>query len=108
MGYNIYMDIIYYVRSDESSPLQDWLNSLDNVVRLRVLNRLARIRKDNLGVHKSVGDGVSELIFTFGAGYRVYYATENETMVLLNGGDKSSQSRDIIKAKELLSDHHAN
>ena len=61
-----------------------------------------RMQLGNVGDAKSVGDGVFELRFDFGPGYRVYYTErEGEIIVLLAGGDKSSQKQDIEKAKQL-------
>ena len=58
------------------------------------------------GDYKSVGDGVFELRFFFGPGYRIYFAEEDDTIViLLCGGDKSTQAKDIEKAKEYLKDY---
>jgi putative addiction module killer protein len=64
--------------------------------------RLARIRDGNFGDHKSVGEGVSELRIPKGPGLRVYYGLEGDTLVvLLGGGDKSTQEKDIREAQEL-------
>jgi len=64
--------------------------------------RLRRISLGNFGETRDLGDGVSELKFMFGPGYRIYYTIRNgELVILLAGGDKSSQDRDIAKAKEL-------
>ena len=60
----------------------------------------------NFGDSKSIGDGVAELRIHFGSGYRVYYAKEGTSIyLLLCGGDKSSQSRDIKQAKALWAKH---
>jgi putative addiction module killer protein len=65
----------------------------------RIAARLLRLENGNFGDCKSVGDGVWELRIDTGPGYRVYYAIENKKLVLLcHGGDKSSQSTDVIKA----------
>ena len=64
------------------------------------------LKEGNFGDHKSVGDGVSELRITIGAGYRVYYTKKGEEIIiLLVGGDKSTQSKDIEKAKQLAKEY---
>jgi putative addiction module killer protein len=81
----------------------NWLKDLrDTSAKVRIAKRIDRIIDGNFGDTKSVGDGISELRFTFGPGYRVYYTMKGEVVViLLCGGDKDSQSRDIEKAKKL-------
>lgn len=81
----------------------DWLSDLRDVsARARIAKRIDRIAAGNLGDIKSVGDGVSELRFTFGPGYRVYYTRRGDIVViLLCGGDKGSQIRDIERAKAM-------
>jgi putative addiction module killer protein len=70
------------------------------------LQRLDRVVLGNFGDYKSVGDGVLELRFKFGAGYRVYYALIGTTVILLLvGGDQSSQSKDIKEAQKLWSQY---
>lgn len=67
-----------------------------------ILVRLRRASLGNFGETRDVGGGVSEFKFAFGPGYRVYYTIMNgEIIILLAGGDKSTQSKDIAKAKEL-------
>ena len=67
--------------------------------RHRVQERLDRVALGNLGDHKVVGDGVSELRLQFGAGYRIYYGEDGDKVIfLLCGGDKSSQKKDIKQA----------
>ncbi|MFN3818887.1 type II toxin-antitoxin system RelE/ParE family toxin [Blastomonas sp.] len=81
----------------------DWLVNLRDVAaRARIAKRIDRVATGNFGDTKSVGDGVSELRFTFGPGYRVYYTRQGDVVViLLCGGDKGSQGRDIEQAKAL-------
>jgi putative addiction module killer protein len=81
----------------------DWLIELRDVnARARIAKRIDRIALGNFGDTKPVGNNVNELRFTFGPGYRVYYMLKGEVVVvLLCGGDKGSQSRDIEKAKKL-------
>jgi putative addiction module killer protein len=65
-----------------------------------------RIESGNLGDYKSVGDGVMELRFDFGPGYRTYFGMEGKTLVLLLiGGDKGTQRKDIKRAQELWSEY---
>lgn len=81
-----------------------WLKSLrDKGTRGRILDRIDRLRDDNFGDSKTVGDGVSELRLDFGPGYRIYYTLrETVLIILLVGGDKKTQSKDIAKAKQLV------
>ena len=81
----------------------NWLTALRDVqARARIAKRIDRIAQGNFGDAKSVGDGVSELRFTFGPGYRVYYTRRGDVVViLLCGGDKGSQERDIDRAKAM-------
>ncbi len=82
-------------------PFEEWLDELnDQRAVARVLARLARVRQGNLGDCKSVGEGVSELRVDYGPGYRVYFGQKGRTLVvLLCGGDKRTQDRDIRLAK---------
>ena len=78
----------------------DWINSLsDRMGRARIQVRVDRLAHGNPGQHRNLTDGVSELKIDFGPGYRVYYAERGgELIVLLAGGDKSTQQRDIKAA----------
>jgi putative addiction module killer protein len=89
-----------YSDANGNNLFAEWLNSLkDRQGLARIAARLLRLENGNFGDCKSVGDGVWELRIDTGPGYRVYYAIENKKLVLLcHGGDKSSQSTDIIKA----------
>ena len=90
-----------YRTPNGQEPFTEWLKSLrDRRTRKRIQNRIARIGSGNLGDHKSVGDGIFELRFQFGPGYRIYFGeVDNIIILLLCGGDKSSQDRDIERAK---------
>jgi putative addiction module killer protein len=81
----------------------DWLSSIkDSKTRMRLSRRIEKVSQGNLGDHKSVGDGVTELREDFGPGWRMYLVNRNGTLVvMLGGGDKSSQDRDIKAAKAL-------
>ncbi len=89
---------IYEVNGKEAYSI--WLKSLPISVRARIMARIARVEVGNLGGCRSVGDGVFELKFHFGPGYRVYFGEMDDTIILLNGGAKKSQKKDIKKAKE--------
>ena len=72
----------------------------DGRTRRRILSRLLRVEQGNYGDYKALKDGVFELRFSFGSGYRVYFGEDGDTIVvLLCGGDKRTQSRDIAQAK---------
>ena len=77
-----------------------WLAELDLVTRGRILTRLDRVRVGNFGDYKSLGDGISELRMQFGGGYRIYFMKAGAVCLLLCGGDKDSQARDIERAKD--------
>jgi putative addiction module killer protein len=81
----------------------DWLDGLRDAVAVkRIKQRLARVQIGLFGDAKSVGDGVSELRVDHGPGYRVYFARRGDVVViLLCGGDKGSQKRDIARAKDI-------
>lgn len=81
----------------------EWLDSLRDIrARARVLVRIKRLAAGNPGDVKSISEGVSELRIDYGPGYRVYFKKRGREMViLLAGGDKSTQTRDIKKALRL-------
>jgi putative addiction module killer protein len=87
----------------ETDEYQKWFEGLRDLnAQFRIGVRLRRVTLGNLGDVRSVGEGVSELRMEYGPGYRVYFARRGETVIiLLAGGDKSSQQRDIELAKEL-------
>ena len=89
-----------------SSVFSDWLDALsDNKGKALVLNRLANAALGNFGDCAAVGDGVSEMRIHHGPGYRVYFVRDGAAVyVLLSGGDKSSQRRDITRAKQMARD----
>jgi putative addiction module killer protein len=81
----------------------EWLDSLRDIqARARVLVRIERLVAGNPGDVKPVGEGVSELRINYGPGYRVYYKMRGQTIVvLLAGGDKRTQAKDIEQALQL-------
>lgn len=95
-------EIEIYSNEKGQSPFEEWMGNIAAVDERRIRKRILRIEDGNLGDYKLLGDGVFELRFFFGAGYRVYFGIKGETVVLLLcGGDKSTQNKDIKKAKEI-------
>lgn len=91
-----------YRHSNGRVPFDEWFSSIhDRTTKARLLKRLDKVQLGNLGDCRAVGDGVFELREHFNQGFRIYYGIENQTvLLLLCGGDKSSQSGDIHKAKQ--------
>jgi len=102
-------ELLNYITEDGRCPFEDWLNGLKDVTgRALIRKRLNRVRLGNLGNIRSLGDGVAELKVDFGPGYRVYFGEDGpRIVVLLVGGDKGSQQRDITKAKDYWRDYNA-
>jgi putative addiction module killer protein len=94
-------------KTNNKIPFDQWLLKLnDPVAKVRILARLKKLAEGLEGDWKSVGGGVRELRIFVGQGYRVYYGLDGETVViLLCGGNKSTQQRDIEKAKAYWSDY---
>ena len=88
------------MRVDKSDVYAEWIDTLkDRSGRARILVRVDRLIHGNPGQHRNLTDGVSELKIDIGPGYRVYYTERNgEIIILLAGGDKSSQAQDIKQA----------
>ena len=87
------------LRSEERSQLR---------ARAKIRARLDRVEEGNLGDYKSVGEGVFELRIDYGSGYRIYFGQEgSRIIILLCGGDKSTQAQDIRKAQEYWEDYRS-
>ncbi|KIP98080.1 type II toxin-antitoxin system RelE/ParE family toxin [Agrobacterium sp. CG674] len=88
---------------EKSHQFDSWLKALkDTKGKVRILHRITAAENGNFGDWKPVGEGVSEMRINFGPGYRLYYTRRGETVyLLLIGGDKSTQKRDIQKAIEM-------
>ena len=93
--------IVAYTDANGICPLKSWMAHLRDKTALAKIDRqIARMRSGLRGDIRPVGEGVSELRIHYGPGYRVYYGRWGERIcILLCGGDKSTQSRDIKKAK---------
>ena len=82
-------------------PFIEWLNSLDKVTKARIQSRLVRLLENNFGDHKKINNEISELRFKFGAGYRIYYTEiDNVIVLLINGGNKSTQQKLNLSAHD--------
>lgn len=103
------IDIEIYETATGKCPFENWIKNLKEIhTRAKILTRLDRLKLGNFGDCKNLEDGVSELRIHYGPGIRIYYAkTGNKIILLLCGGDKSSQNRDIVKAKDYLKDYQS-
>jgi putative addiction module killer protein len=97
------IELVYYRDENGRSPFIEWIMALrDKLAKTRIAARLRQIESGNLGDSKPVGDGVLELRIHIGAGYRVYCGRYGlNWVILLCGGDKDSQTKDITRAKML-------
>jgi putative addiction module killer protein len=99
------MELVFYVTADGRSPFDAWFGALEAAAAAKVTVALARLEQGNLSNVKGVGDGVLEYRIDWGPGYRVYFGRDgDEVVILLTGGTKRRQQRDIEVAKALWSD----
>jgi putative addiction module killer protein len=91
----------------QTREFSDWLKALsDHSAQGKIAARIARLRMGNAGDVKPVGKGISELRIDYGPGYRVYFTRRGQSLIiLLCGGDKGSQDRDITKARKLAAEY---
>jgi len=91
---------------ETTPPFDRWLDSLNNKpTRLRIATRLSRVEMGNFGDHKQLGENLFELRFVIQGALRIYYTLRGDTVViLLVGGNKSSQSRDIRRARKIITE----
>ncbi len=100
------IELRYYLASDGQSPFEEWFSGLEAAAAARVSVALARLEQGNLSNAKGVGEGVLEYRIDWGPGYRVYFGRDGEVLViLLTGGTKKRQQRDIDTAKALWTDY---
>lgn len=103
------IELCYYQSSAGEQPFVEWLQGMsDRQARTRIEARLARVAVGNLGDVEPVGEGVLELRIDWGPGYRVYFSRVGQVIVLLLcGGDKRTQQKDIKRAKAYFEDYKA-
>ncbi len=101
------VQLLQYQTAKGSVPFRNWLLAIQDVsVRARIRVRLDRLVLGNFGDCKNVGLGVFELRFHFGPGYRIYFARDGRfILLLLSGGDKSTQTSDILRAQGYWQDY---
>ena len=101
--------LLLYETADGRCPWREWFDELkDRKAQAAIDARLLRLQRGNLGDCKAIGAGVSELRVHFGAGYRIYFGQDGYTLVvLLSGGSKGSQKRDIHRAKAYWNDYRS-
>ena len=102
--------VLAYIDEQGNEPFVDWLESLkDRKTAERIRVRIRRLESGLYGDCKPVGEGVLELRLFFGSGYRVYFGEDKgDIVILLCGGDKSSQNQDIKTAKLYWKDYQDN
>ncbi len=101
-------EIRIYEDEEGRAPFSEWMDRQEAPLYGRVMARLERVELGNLGDHRGVGDGVFELRIDFGPGYRVYFGVDgSELVVLLIGGTKKTQRRDIETAKQYWRNYNA-
>ncbi len=103
------IEIEFYQTPSGHNPFDDWFESIQEMhTRSKILTRLDRLKLGNFGDCKSLGEGIAELRIHYGPGIRIYYSKiGNKVILLLCGGNKRSQSKDIDKAKEYLREYQS-
>jgi putative addiction module killer protein len=100
------LDIRYYVAADGRQPFAEWFADVEPVARAKVARAIARMEQGNLSNVKPVGEGVLEYQLDFGPGFRVYFGRDGDVLViLLTGGTKKRQQRDIEDARAYWQDY---
>lgn len=101
--------VVFYETQDGRIPFAEWLESIrDTRTKTVITARIRQIRLGNLGNSRSVGKGVCELKIDYGPGYRIYFGQIGNTIVvILCGGDKSTQDQDILQARSYWEDYRS-
>lgn len=95
--------ILYYTTENNKCPYLNWYNSLDKSIQRRIDMRIDKLEEGHYGDYKQLSNDLYELRCKFGSGYRIYFTEqENIIVLILCAGDKSSQTKDIKKAKEII------
>lgn len=99
-------EILYYTTPNGHNPYRRWYTRLkDQKTRIAISNRIARLRVGNFGDFKRLSSGLYELRIDYGPGYRVYFGLfQHDTVILLCGGRKGTQQRDIDRAQDYWND----
>ncbi|SNX58778.1 putative addiction module killer protein [Nitrosomonas ureae] len=99
IGYNYHMKYELQI----TQTFSQWFKKLDKTTTIKLLERLDRVTAGNLGDHKAIANGLFELRCFFGSGIRLYFTIRNQqSVLLLAGGNKSTQAKDIEKAKAIM------
>ncbi|KMJ53778.1 addiction module protein [Vogesella sp. EB] len=102
------LTVEHYLQENGADPFANWLMGLDKKTMARIVQRIDRFKLGNLGDHKHTREGVFEARLDFGPGYRLYFLRDgSKIIVLLCGGDKGTQDRDIDRAVDFLRDYHS-
>ncbi|MGV7224934.1 MAG: type II toxin-antitoxin system RelE/ParE family toxin [Nitrospinales bacterium] len=95
-----------YINSEGRSPYAKWFNGLNAPAAAKVATALVRMEQGNFSTTKGIGEGILECRIDFGPGYRIYFGRDGDTLViLLGGGTKKRQQRDIASAKLLWKEY---
>ena len=103
-------EFLFYETATGQAPAREWMDDIEacNKTLYGVIsNRLDRVSDGNFGECEPVGEGVSELKIDVGPGYRIYFGIDGDFIILLLGGTKKTQSKDIKKSKEFWRDYNA-
>jgi len=99
-------EVLYYRTAFDVQPFREWRSRItDDDTRTAIDARIARFRGGNFGHSRPLGDGAIENKIDFGPGYRIYYGTDDDKIILLCAGDKSTQGLDIKRAKKYWNDY---
>ena len=94
---------IVYLQINGKTPYRLWFKKLDAVTQDRIRRGITRLTEGRFGDIENVGDNIFEMRFFFGKGYRVYFTEkDNKIIIIICGGDKKTQNKDIAKAKEYI------